>query len=453
MADDLVLDAERIVLGSMMLEPSVIDGITARLRSTDFADLRHGSIFAAITANHARGAETGPVGIAITLNAVKELQRVGGAAHLHDLIAAVPTTANAGWYATVVADAAVTRIAAADAARLGQVVESGDAAKISAEKARLIEQWTAGIPAAVASDAGRELDAFLGVEPEPHDWLVPDLLERQDRLILTGAEGGGKSTLLRQVGVQLASGIHPFAGNDFEPLRVLLLDLENSARQVRRKLASVRAAAGRRYGGGMVVEIRTEGLDLLTREHGDWLLGLVARHRPDVLITGPAYKMAGGDPTEEGPARVVASYFDRLRTEHGCAILLEAHTPHGTNGGKRPMRPYGASLWLRWPEFGLFLTPNGGLLHWRGPRDERDWPGMLQRGGEWPWTPVARDRDQLWARICEVRATAGRPLSQRELVEKTGASKTTIARVLEEHRAEWESHNGRSDDPALWEDE
>ena len=46
---DLTRDAERIVLGAMMLNPAVTSQITKRLRRTDFADLRHSSIFDAIT--------------------------------------------------------------------------------------------------------------------------------------------------------------------------------------------------------------------------------------------------------------------------------------------------------------------------------------------------------------------------------------------------------------------
>jgi hypothetical protein len=34
----------------------------------------------------------------------------------------------------------------------------------------------------------------------------------------------------------------------------------------------------------------------------------------------------------------------------------------------------------------VFLHSDGKLEHWRGPRDERDWPAQLQRDETWPWT-------------------------------------------------------------------
>ncbi|MDX3641432.1 AAA family ATPase [Streptomyces sp. MB09-02B] len=289
---------------------------------------------------------------------------------------------------------------------------------------------------------GMELTAFLAEVPEEPDWLVPGLLERQDRLILTGPEGKGKSTLLRQIAVQLTSGLHPFGGDTLAaPLRVLLVDLENSPRQVHRKIRPLHVAAGDRYGGGLVVAVRGEGLDL-TDWGGQILEAEVAAARPDVLIIGPLYKMEPDGDDHKDSAKIAQRWLDKIRTRYGCAIILEAHTPHASNGGARPTRPYGSSLWLRWPEFGVHLADNGMLSHWRGQRDERSWPPMLQRGGQWPWTPVTRPRDLLWSRIADLCAEAGEQLSERDLSQLTGESKTAVHRAIGEHRSEWEALSG-----------
>ena len=276
----------------------------------------------------------------------------------------------------------------------------------------------AGDPVAAA-----HIDAFLDTADDEYDWLVDGLLERLDRLILTGQEGKGKSTLLRQIAMQLAAGIHPFTLERITPVRVFLLDLENPRKLVRRKLRALRIAVG----------------ETIPNQPDDvrWLRSAVDAIRPDLLITGPLYKLAGGDPTEERTARTVTGHLDRLRVDFGLTLILEAHSPYGGNGGKRPERPYGASLWSRWPEFGLYLSPEGQLRHWRGPRDERAWPAALQRGGAWPWTPVGRERDVLWARIVELCHQAGDQLARRDLVELTGTSTGSVQRAIEEHRTEW----------------
>jgi AAA domain len=291
----------------------------------------------------------------------------------------------------------------------------------------------------------QELVAYLGQADEPYDWLIPGLFERQDRLIVTGGEGDGKSTLLRQIGVQAASGVHPFGGPDFDPLRVVIIDLENSDRQLRRELRPLHLAAGDRYAGNLYAVSRLDGLNLLDPNDVAWFLAELENHPPDLLITGPAYKLIAGDPTEEGPARTVSGHLDRARATYGCVVLLEAHQPHGANGQRRPLRPYGASLWLRWPEFGLCLTKDGHLRHWRGARDTRDWPAALQRGGQWPWTVVTRPRDVLWAQIvayCE-EGNPDRIPGQREIAQALDVSPMTINRTISEHPDEWARMQGQ----------
>ncbi len=234
-----------------------------------------------------------------------------------------------------------------------------------------------------------DLDELLGEPDAAYDYLIPDIAERGDRVIVTALEGGGKSTLLRQIAVQVASGIHPFTLDEMEPARVLLVDLENGRRHVRRKLRPLRDEAGDRYqAGNLRVDIESSGMDLLRDDDTRKLTETVDRYAPDLLVIGPIYKMAGGDPTREEIARHVAGVLDDLRSMYGVTLLIEAHTPYTNTNGKRETRPYGASLWSRWPEFGIHLADTGKLTHWRGARDERAWPACLRRSKPWPWMPA-----------------------------------------------------------------
>ena len=226
------------------------------------------------------------------------------------------------------------------------------------------------------------LDDLLDTDEEPYDWLIPGLIETGDRLILTGLEGGGKSTLCRQIGAQVSTGIHPFDGDPFDAIRVLYIDCENSRRQVRRKTDTLR----KQRGALLHFQFRPDGIDLTIVADIAWLEQMIKTARPQLLIIGPIYKMAGGDPKDEQNAKAVASVLDDLRVRHNFAVIIEAHSPYADGAKtKRPERPYGASLWSRWPEFGLHLANDGALRHWRGARDERQWPTKLKRGDEWPW--------------------------------------------------------------------
>ena len=236
---------------------------------------------------------------------------------------------------------------------------------------------------------------------DSYDWVVEGLLERGDRLLLTGNEGLGKSMLIRQLAVCCAAGVNPFRFERMAPLRVLLVDCENSERSSRRKFAPLQLAA-ERMGcpvprGAFYPHIRPGGIDLTDEENRSWLIEQAVAHRPDIAFIGPLYLLHDGNINDEQLARVVARTLDDVREKAGCAVITEAHSGKGDSERDRGVRPIGSSLWLRWPEFGYGLMPTkdtkGGsplaFQPWRGPRDERDWPDSLERGSvshsPWPW--------------------------------------------------------------------
>lgn len=287
---------------------------------------------------------------------------------------------------------------------------------------------------------------FLTEQAPEHSWLIPGLLEHGDRTILTGAEGRGKSTLLRQIGVQCAAGVHPFTLDPIAPLTVALFDLENSRNHVRRKLRPLALTAPDLDQGRLWPIVWPSGIDLLERNDRELFTAVLDAIEPDVVIIGPIYKLAGGDPTSEEVARKVVNLLDHLRAAHGFAIILEAHQPYAASGKTaRAERPYGASLWSRWPEFGLHLAETGALRHWRGDRDEREWPALLERGGAWPWTvagpsPTAGPTySEHFTNLLAALLDVGVDASNRTLARHLGISEPTVRRTIEANRGEWEA--------------
>ncbi len=228
-------------------------------------------------------------------------------------------------------------------------------------------------------------DLLAETEPE-YDWLIPGLLEVGDRLILTGGEGKGKSTFLRQLAVQTALGIHPFTLEPMQPRRVMVVDLENGRRNIKRKFREI--IGEREVPKGMLqIASWPSGMDLSYHGNVESMSQVLADFWPELLIIGPTYKMSQHLEQEEASANL-AAVIDNWRAILGFSLAMESHQPHQTVvEGKRfrPERPFGSSLWLRWPEFGLCLEDAGNLRHWRGPREERDWPEKLRWGDEWPW--------------------------------------------------------------------
>lgn len=266
-----------------------------------------------------------------------------------------------------------------------------------------VETWTSDEPAKV--DLAVDLWEFIGQSDPPYEWVIPGLLERGDRLILTGFEGLGKSMLTRQFAVCAAAGIHPFLwAQTYEPRRVLMIDCENSERQGRRRFRPLAAASikvSRRVpDGGLRLIHKPEGIDLTRDSDAAWLMERVTAHAPELLIIGPFYRLHMGDMNDERVARKVVGILDAVRTKADCALITEAHAGHGEAGRNRSVRPLGSSLLLRWPEFGFGIAPDPRqevgpgqpytdveVRPWRGARDERSWPTHLTWGDPegWPW--------------------------------------------------------------------
>lgn len=103
------LQAEQSVIGGMMLSKDAIADVIAEVKGIDFYRPAHETIFDAITDLYGRGEPADAITVADELTKRGELARIGGQAYLHQIIASVPTAANAGYYAQIVAERAVLR--------------------------------------------------------------------------------------------------------------------------------------------------------------------------------------------------------------------------------------------------------------------------------------------------------------------------------------------------------
>lgn len=103
------LPAEQSVLGGMLLSKDAIADVVESLRVTDFYKPAHSLIFDAVLDLYAKGEPADPITVSAELDRNGQLARAGGAAYLHHLTSTVPTAANAGYYAQIVAEKAILR--------------------------------------------------------------------------------------------------------------------------------------------------------------------------------------------------------------------------------------------------------------------------------------------------------------------------------------------------------
>jgi replicative DNA helicase len=353
--------------------------------------------------------------------------KVGGAPYLHTLVSRPYQVMNAEFYAERIRELFGRRqlweVMTREIQMLDADWESGELSRPIDASVGIIRsacdeliQYSAG----AAVEPPMTLHEFLSGRAT-FNWLVPGLLERGDRLILTGEEGFGKTELMGQIALCIAGSVHPFSGEvlDDTELRVLVIDCENGVDQSRRRYRRIAgavdstramyAAPSLDWSKRLRVEFRPSGLDLLKPHDAAYLEGVVAACSPDVLVLGPLYKLHTTNINDGEAARRMLDVLDRMRERHRLALLTEAHASKAEDSsGKRRMAPEGSSLFMRWPEFGFGLRRDkddpkaARVVSWRGQREERDWPDILMRSssGLLPWRPTGEywDRpDERWS--------------------------------------------------------
>lgn len=101
--------AEQSAIGGMLLSKDAVADVIETVRAIDFYIPKHERIFDAILTLYSHGEPTDVIAVTDELTKTGELGRAGGAEYLHTLTSLVPTAANAGFYANIVAEKAVLR--------------------------------------------------------------------------------------------------------------------------------------------------------------------------------------------------------------------------------------------------------------------------------------------------------------------------------------------------------
>lgn len=385
------LAAEESLLGCLLLSKDAVAECLPLVSVQDFYKPHHQYVYDTICGLHRLGIGIDAVTVAEELRRSGLLDEVGGGEFLLELQNATPAVSNATRYAKTVVDTAQLRQLIFIAVDLSEDAynEKDIADTVSEAKAKLdVLEIRGGVRVDVIQ--GRD---FVQAEAEPHDWVQPYIMERDDRLLLTGGEGSKKSLLMLQLAVMTACGQHWWSRVPVPAKRALMLDLEIGRKRTRRRFdlfAEEAAWSKENWWDNLVVRSKPEDIDLTTRAGASWLASIVEAAGPDIIFIGPIYRLTSGiakagDIGGEDQAKRAAFALDKIRERFGCALMAETHAAKGDVGRARDLRPFGSSVWTRWPEFGYGLmrqsadapgydVENREWQAWRGDRDPRAWP-------------------------------------------------------------------------------
>jgi replicative DNA helicase len=191
------LAAEQSVLGGMLLSKDAIADVLEKLRPGDFYRPAHQNVYDAILDLYGRGEPADAVTVAAELDRRGLLRRIGGAPYLHTLISMVPTAANAGYYAEIVAEKAVLRRLVEAGTR---VVQYGYAGAEGADVAEVVDRAQAEIYDVT--------DRRLSEDFVPLEDLLQPTMDEIDAIASNGGLARGVPTGFTELD-EVTNGLHP----------------------------------------------------------------------------------------------------------------------------------------------------------------------------------------------------------------------------------------------------
>lgn len=189
--------AEQSVLGGMLLSKDAIADVVEVLRPGDFYRPAHQAVYDAILDLYGRGEPADPVTVAAGLDRRGELKRIGGAPYLVTLTQTVPTAANAGFYAEIVAEKAILRRLVEAGTR---IVQYGYAGADGQDVAEVVDRAQAEVYEVTER---RTTEDFLPLEE-----LLQPTMDEIDSIASRGGISLGVPTGFTELD-ELTNGLHP----------------------------------------------------------------------------------------------------------------------------------------------------------------------------------------------------------------------------------------------------
>ena len=192
-------------------------------------------------------------------------------------------------------------------------------------------------------------DAQANPPPVPEE-LIGGVLRRGHKMLVAGSSKAGKSFLLMELAVDIATG-GDWLGFPCRKGRVMYVNLEIDTASCVQRFGIISQALGRDPGEKSILLWNLRGhaepLDKLVPD----LIEAARPFMPDAIIIDPIYKVITGDENSATDMGAFCNQFDRICEALGCAVIYCHHHSKGVQGQKRAMdRASGSGVFARDPD-------------------------------------------------------------------------------------------------------
>lgn len=270
--------------------------------------------------------------------------------------------------------------------------------------------------------------------------IVEDFVYTNDVVCISADAGVGKSLFLLQLLCNLTTG-EPFLGTYKipRPCNVCYLQTEGDRGETIDRIKAMCGGMG--IDNSRWVHINLAGICLNTEEGKNKLkdLMLAPGMRYDVLMIDPLYTTVKGSMSKD---EVATDWIRNMREIKelfkNCAVFIAHHLPKDNyvDGKKVGKTMFGSVMWRAYVNYSYQFTKKDGKHTLTVDKKRNDKIGFdhldLKLLEPFPLKFIYADEDATTSKnqVKAVIVGAGKPLSAKEIIEKTGISKATVFRVL-----------------------
>ena len=189
-------------------------------------------------------------------------------------------------------------------------------------------------------------------QPSPISWLVKRWIQSQALVMVHGPSGGGKTFVVLDWCLRMASGIEDWAGHKVRPGNVVYL-----AGEGHHGLRG-RVAAWKHYNqaGKLAMWLSKDGCDLNTPAGYLKVVEQVRMlpNKPDAIVVDTLHRFLSGDENSAQDAKTMLDACNALMMEFNCSVILVHHTGVSDEAQHRAR---GSSAWRGALDIEISIVP------------------------------------------------------------------------------------------------
>jgi hypothetical protein len=349
-------NAEKSLLGSMLLSPSACDSALQRMIESDFHEPRHKCLLGLIRGMRE---ERRPVELLTLRDAAEKsgvLGEIGGDVYVAELFTYIEFASNWPYYADILKEKAVARRTITFCNHL--IADANN----PAEQKNLPAKLQAAMSSIVFPESTRTLPPMVSAKelcknppPTPPE-IIEGILHQGSKLAFGGGSKSFKTWTLLELSTCIATG-RDWLGFPTTKGRVLYVNLELPAFSIQKRISEICEAMGVEVPEDLKVwNLRGYATNAAT------ILPMISREAKAggflFIVLDPLYKLLGD--RDENASRDMANLMnlvERLAVDTGAAVAFGSHFAKGNASGKESMdRISGSGVFARDPDSIVTMT-------------------------------------------------------------------------------------------------